>query len=127
MKRAPTAALAALLMLTGCRDMGLEGNLPLEEAEGMEPTELVASVHDRDVEAEEAVIFDRRLWVPWGRPLALDLNDLRPVGSVQGVTLHVRRWDGSPYDAILARTVTGTWQSHAPVIGHSGGIPGGAH
>lgn len=124
MKRASAIALTALL-LAGCQDMGLPGNLPLEAAAHAAPSELVAAVHAHG-DRGEAVALDGRLWVPWGLPRLLDGRELRPVGSVQGLTVQVRSWDRSPYDALFVRTVADEWQGYAPVIGHSR-VVAGAH
>lgn len=126
MKRARAVALAVPLVLAGCRDLGLEGNQPLETWETGALSELVASVHDHRA-AAEPVIVDGRLWVPWDRPQPLEADRLRPVGSYQGVTLHVRSWDRSPFDDVFAETVAGEWQGHAPVIGHAPGVRDPAH
>jgi hypothetical protein len=117
MKRAPVAALVALLALAGCRDMGLAGNLPLEEAERMPPPALVAAVFAESPAGGEDLVIDGRLWVPWGLPVALDAGELRAVGSSHGRTVHARAWDRSPYDALFIPADTDGWQGHAPVIG----------
>lgn len=128
MKPVPTAiALAIVVALAGCKDMGLEGNIPLQEAEQMAPPDLVAAVHAPVREAPEPAILDGRVWVPWGLPRYMDAGDLRPVGSVHGVTLYTYSWDRAPYDALFSTTGLGEWQGHAPVIGYSGGVPGGVH
>ena len=124
MKRAFAIATATLL-LAGCQDVGLSGNLPLEDAAHAAPSELVAAVHTDGAE-DETVALDGRLWVPWELPRLLDAGALRPVGSVQGLTVHVRSWDRSPYDALFIPTVADEWQGYAPVIGHSR-VVGGAH
>ena len=123
MNRAYAIALTALL-LAGCRDMGLPGNLPLEDVAHGAPPELVAAVHGGGAD-EDALALDGRLWVPWGLPRRFDTGELRPVGSVQGLTVHVRSWDRSPYDGLFVRTVADEWQGYAPVIGHSR-VVGGA-
>jgi hypothetical protein len=127
MKRARAAALAVPLVLAGCRDLGLEGNQPLETWETGAISELVTSLHTHQAAAEASVIVDGRLWVPWDRPQPLDQERLRPVGSYQGATLYVRSWDRSPFDDVFAETVAGEWQGHAPVIGYTPGAGGGGH
>ena len=119
MKRASTAALAALLILAGCRNMGLEGNVPLAEAEVMAPPELVAAVHAPGAEDAE-LVMDGRLWVPWGVPTAGTAMELRPVGSARGVTVYARSWDRPPYDELFTHGDAGDWQGHAPVLGGGG-------
>ncbi len=79
MKRASASLLLATLL--GCANMGLDGAPPLEEAQIAPPPELVAAVHASTPGAEEEIIFDGGLWVPWGLPDDLLATDLRPVGS----------------------------------------------
>lgn len=119
MKRAPAAALATLLVLAGCTDLGLEGNIPLEEARHEPPADLVAAVHGRASAEDGDVVMAGRLWVPWGLPVDGELMDLRPVGSVHGVTLYARSWDRPPFDALFARQGV-QWQGHAPVFTGTG-------
>lgn len=121
MKRA--SAVLTLAVLAGCTDLGLEGNVPLEQARHAPPAELVAAVHGQAADAAEGVVMAGRLWVPWGLPVAGDRLELRPVGSVHGVTLHARAWDRPPFDALFAREA-GEWQGHAPVIGGGGPTSG---
>lgn len=116
MQRALTSALAVTLVLAGCSDMGLDGTVPLEEAERMPPFELVAAVHGPTTDTTDVVIIDGRLWLPWGTPTRQDAGDLRAVGSSRGVTMLARSWDRSPYDALFVRD-DGLWQGYAPVIG----------
>ena len=119
MKRA-TLALTALLV-AGCGpDLGLEGTVPLEEARQAPPSELVAMVHAPPPVADEQIVVNGRLWVPWGLPVEMASDALRSVGSAHGTTVHARWWDRSPYDALFARH-DGAWQGYAPVFGRSGG------
>ena len=118
MTRASTILMIALLA-TGC-STGLEGNIPLDEAEHMAPAELVTAVHaPAGVEPAE-VVMDARLWVPWGAPLDAGVTELRSVGSTHGVTLLARGWDRAPYDALFTQVDAGHWQEYAPVIGRAG-------
>ncbi|MFW5947119.1 MAG: hypothetical protein ACOCUW_01390 [Gemmatimonadota bacterium] len=111
----PIAAIALVLALAGC-DTGLEGNVPLQEAEHGAPLPLVAEVHARPEAPAGEVIMDGRLWVPWGRPAEQDDGGLRSVGSSHGATVFARAWDRAPYDALFLRTDAGAWQGYAPVI-----------
>ena len=118
--------LLATLTLVGCGpNLGLEGNIPLEEAESMTPSDLVAAVHE-DVRVEPAeVIMDGRLWVPWGAPTGED-QGLRSVGSNQGRTVYAFSWDRAPLDALFVPTAYG-WQEYAPVIGRAGSVEAASH
>lgn len=140
MKRTATIAfftLAAPLALAGCQDLGLEGNIPLAEAEDRAPSELVAAVYAPTEVQDQQLIVDGRLWVPQGAPLTVSARELRPVGSAGGKTVHARSWDQAPYDALFTELPPqaptdslvfgpqeGTqWQEWAPVIGRSGALP----
>ena len=104
MKRTTIAVLGLVAgTAAGCKDMGLEGNVPLEEAQDRPPSALVAAVL-APVEAVNArLIVDGRLWIPSGQPLTLQESDVRAVGSATGQTVYARRWDESPYDALFVR------------------------
>lgn len=136
MKRITMAALGLVVGTTsGCIDMGLDGNIPLEEAQDRAPRALVAAVY-RPVEAVPArVIVEGRLWVPSGLPLTLDASQLRTIGSAGGVAVHARSWDTPPFDAlyvrapqspapsVTARLNRGEWLELRPVLGRSGPVP----
>ena len=138
MKRITIAALGLVVGSTaGCVDMGLGGNVPLEEAEDRPPTELVAAVHRPTEAVSERIIVDGRLWVPSGMPLTAEASDLQAVGSADGRTVYARRWDRAPYDALLMQLPDGTtaatpvallnragWIELRPVLGRSGPVPG---
>lgn len=119
MTRASTILLAALL-LSGCSNMGLDaGPIPLEEARHAPPPELVAAVHARPADADETLVMDGRLWVPWGLPVTYEPATLRPVGSTHGITVYAYAWDRPPFDALFVPDGE-KWQGHAVVIGRSG-------
>lgn len=132
MKRMTIAVLGLVAgTVAGCKDMGLPGNVPLEEAQDRPPSALVAAVL-APVEAVNArIVVDGRLWVPSGQPLTVQESDLRAVGSATGRTVHARRWDASPYDALFVREESagatsargGEWIELRPVRGRSGPVP----
>ncbi|HUG40203.1 MAG TPA: hypothetical protein VMM12_06955 [Longimicrobiales bacterium] len=137
MTRITIAALALVAGATaGCRDMGLDGNIPLEEARARETSELVAATMRPRAAPAQRLVVDGRLWVPFGLPLTLDASDLRAVGSADGQTVHARRWDQAPYDALfiplppaggvaaLGGAGPQEWQELRPVHGRSGPVPG---
>ena len=149
MKRITIALLGLVVGTTAaCRDMGLEGNIPLEEAMEKPPTPLVVAVTSAADAAGDRLVVDGRLWVPSGMPLTMEEADLRAVGSATGRTVYARRWDQSPYDALFiprptggpaagsgttggvrtAGTATsggGEWIELRPVLGRSGPVPDG--
>ena len=103
MKRRTTALLFGILAMAGCQDMGLEYNLPLEEATDRPPMALVAAVMAPAATADRQLIVDGTLWVPSGLPLALDQQEVQPVGSSGGETVYARSWDRPPYDELFTR------------------------
>jgi hypothetical protein len=138
MKRNAVIIAAGLaLALSACRDLGLHGNIPAEEARGASPPELVAEVY-RPVEGGDfQLVMDGRLWVPTGTPRTLTASELRPVGSAAGQTVYARPWDERPYGALFTRLPAGDpqtaanpreamaaageqWQEFAPVTGRRG-------
>lgn len=132
MKRTAMIALVGSVALVGCRDMGLEYNIPFEEAAQKPPMALVAAAYPVD-EAGEAphIVLDGTLWVPSGVPGTVSEGGLRPVGAAQGRTVYARSWDRAPYGELFTRVEEGPvaeigaqadWQSYLPVIG--GGTPG---
>lgn len=135
MHRTSIIAVCALgLALVACRDLGLEDNVPLEEAMQQPPLDLVAAVH-APADGPEPLIIDGRLWRPSGVPITTGTGELRPVGSAGGTTVYARSWDRPPYDEVFARIDPagpdagtadddGPWQPFAPVLGRSGAIPG---
>lgn len=127
MDRIQTIALIGLLTLAGCRNMGLDYAGPEDEAVTADPTELVAAVHARAAEEERRpLIVEGKKWVPSGRPLMLNEDEVTPVGSAGGRTVYARSWDDSPYEALFARGEDGTeWRTYLPVLGGGGGPPSG--
>lgn len=138
MKRNTIAALGLVAAATaGCMDMGLEGNIPLEEAQARETSELVAAVRRPTGAAPIRFIVDGRLWVPSGLPLTLAMSELRAVGSGDGQTVYARHWDQAPFDALFVRmTPPGEsgalaampleaerWIELRPVLGRTGPVP----
>lgn len=137
MRRMRAIVLCGALALAGCQDLGLEYNLPLEEAESRAPSELVAAVMAPAEVVDREIIVDGRLWVPWGLPQPLRAGELRAIGSSSGTTVYARSWDEAPYDALFTRLEAGAptdslapghrggeqWLRHEPVIGRSGRVP----
>jgi hypothetical protein len=134
MKRTSTIILAGVLTLAGCRDMGLDYNLPLEEAMERPPLALVSAVMAPSDVADRHFIAEGRLWVPSGLPQTLAARDLQPVGASNGATVYARSWDTRPYGELFTALPAGTSEAaampsaedgrflgYAPVIG--GGRP----
>lgn len=129
-----TIALVLTLTLTAaaCRDMGLDGNIPLDQAEHMPPKPLVQQVMERGEDPGPRLIVDGRIWAPSGQPQQMDADQLRAVGSGDGHTVYARTWDTPPFDAVfvqvqdeqsaLAAPAT-RWLRLEPVRGRTGPLP----
>ena len=124
MKRALIPLLAGLLV-SGCGYLGLDDLAPLDEAERMAPTDLVAAVHAPPADAGAELVMAGQLWVPWGRATDRAERGIRPVGSTHGTTVYAHSWDRAPFDALFVAT-DGRWQGYAPVIGRPGAAPAAA-
>jgi hypothetical protein len=137
MKRTSLFLFGLTFLLAGCRDLGLPGNVPAEEARTATPPELVAQVLAPAERDDVRLVVDGRLWVAQGQPFTRGAGDLRPVGATAGLTVYARAWDERPYRAIFTRvtmpapevatTARGAmdarldhWQEYAPVIGQRG-------
>lgn len=138
MKRIATLTCAALTVtVVGCVDLGLEGNVPVEESRAAQHSELVSAVYAPADPADPPIVVDGRLWVPTGRTITMSADALRPVGSSGGRTVYARPWDERPYGALFvsvprppaeaARTAREAmdagqdqWQAYGPVTGRAG-------
>lgn len=137
MDRTRTLALLALtLAAAGCKDMGLGGDLAaMDQPVDRPPNDLVATVMAPTHVEPNQLVVDGRLWVPSGLPLALRLDELRPVGSAGGHTVYSRKWDAQPFEQLFVRPGAASpagatagermpgWQAFAPVLGRSGRVP----
>jgi hypothetical protein len=137
MKRTAMFLLGLTVLLAGCRDLGLPGNVPAEEARTAPPPELVAQVMAPAEQEHLRLVVDGRLWMPQGMPVTHIAGELRPVGATAGQTVYARAWDERPYRAIFTRVemppaeeaMTARaameagldhWQQYSPVIGRRG-------
>ncbi len=141
MNRTPALVVAlAAASLAACKDVGLDTNIPVEEAATRPQSDLVAAVHAPPQPSVQPMVIDGRRWVASGFPLALDEDELQAIGAVNGATVYARKWDRPPYDAVftlappsvasagttrLEETVQPRrWLSYAPVDGRTGPVPG---
>lgn len=138
MKRTATIwYLALATTLTGCLDLGLEGNVPLEEAVDRPASDLVTAVYGPAGQSQQ-LVADGRLWVPAGLPQGRSGAGLRAVGAANGRTVFARSWDDAPYDALFTELTSdgasedigagpradAEWQGWVPVSGRTGALPG---
>ncbi len=141
MKRTPALviACAAALTLSACKDVGLDVNIPVEEAATRPQSQLMAAVHAPPRTPVPPIVIDGRRWVASGFPLQLVARDLQPIGAATGETVYARKWDSAPYDEVFTQAppdvaASGTtaleaiihprpWLSYAPVVGRTGPVP----
>lgn len=118
-------ALLAVLVAVGCENMGLYDAGPADEARQSPPSALVSEVIQPAPEEDGGeLIVDGRRWIAWGRPMALGPQDVRPIGSANGRTVHARAWDRPPYDELFTLTDDAQrWVAYRPVLG--GDVPAG--
>lgn len=139
MKRITIAALGLVVGATaGCRDMGLEGNIQLEEARGRQTSALMRAISTPTESGTTRLVVDGRLWVAAGLPVSLRSDELRSIGSADGQTVYARAWDRSPYDALFVQlpdtagvpavSMPGgeRWIRLDPVRGRTGPVAGAA-
>jgi hypothetical protein len=109
-------AVLAIVVLAGCKDVGLKGNIPLAEAQFKPLKPLLANDYPPPVPGHTGPLFDGTRWPDSGMPVRIPAQDLVEVGSAHGHPLYALRWDRPPYDRLYAKVAQG-WQSHLPVRG----------
>jgi hypothetical protein len=109
-------AVLAVVVLAGCKDLGLKGNIPLAEAQFKPPVPLVANDYPPPVPGRTGPVFNGTRWPDAGLPVQIPAQDLVEVGSAHGHPLYALRWDRPPYDRLYAKVARG-WQPHLPVRG----------
>lgn len=113
--RGALAALA-IILLAGCKDLGLRGNVPFAEARFKPLVPLLANDYPPPVPGRTGPVFDGTRWPDAGMPVRIPAQDLVEVGSAHGHPLYALRWDQPPYDRLYAKVARG-WQPHLPVRG----------
>lgn len=125
----PVLCIALVTLATGCGpDLGLDDNIPADEAAMKEPKPLVvATLRAEAPDRPEPFDFGDRGWVPNAMPRRgpLPQSTLTSVGSAGDRTLLAARWDAPPYDRIFVRTADGALQEFVPLLG-VGAPPHGA-
>lgn len=128
MKRNANAMIALFAMLTAgaCKNMGLYDAGPADDARQSPPSELVSAVLRTAPEVGGGeLVVDGRLWIASGPPVALDPQDVRPIGSANGRTVHARTWDRPPYDELFTPgDDERRWLTYHAVIGAD--VPAGS-
>lgn len=118
MRRKYCSALAilAVLVLAGCKDVGLKGNIPLAEAEFKPLKPLLANDYPPPKPGHTGPVFAGTRWPEAGMPVQIPDQDLVRVDSTSDHALYALRWDQPPYDRLYTKVTQG-WQPHLPVRG----------
>lgn len=123
MRRICGISCAALTALTlgACKDVGLQGNVPLAKAENAAPEPLVQQTDlSRPVlppGTPTAIELDSTTWTLDGTAVDIADTELRSVGSAAGQSVYALRWDEPPYDVLMTRLPDGQYQKYRQVIG----------
>jgi hypothetical protein len=103
-------ALAAGVLLGGCRDSGLPGrNTPVEEAmTGTSPYPLYEAADPRMPGGPAIFTVGEQRWLSQSGSVAVPRRLLRPVGATGGYQIHALTWDDAPYGMLFATAPNGT-------------------
>lgn len=96
--------------LTGCRDVGLDFNIPREEAENRE-----FRYGTYDAGGEALLQFDNRNWMESAATEHIPDNVLRQVGTANGSAVYAPVWETGPFDRLYMRSGTGRFHAVTPV------------
>jgi hypothetical protein len=118
MKRIYGAALAlcSLLALSGCKDVGLEENVPVEQARvrppKLEAVWITPESPGEPEEAAQAVAVAGSQWVPVAQWHTLPGGYVRQVASVGGRPIYAFAWDEAPYSVLLSPEGAGQYREY---------------
>ncbi|MEJ2216658.1 MAG: hypothetical protein P8099_08580 [Gemmatimonadota bacterium] len=109
-------AVLAVIVLAGCKDVGLNGNIPLAQAQFKPLKPLLANDYPPATPGHAGPVFEGTHWPEAGMPVRIPAQDLVQVDSANDQVLYALRWDRPPYDRLYTRVAQG-WQPHLPVRG----------
>lgn len=116
---AAPARLLALLFLAGslaaCRDVGLEGNIPLEQAVQKENRYPLYEPAATGAPITSPVAHDGRNWLGGSATIPVPGRLMQPVATVGGVELFTPVWSSPPHARYYARAEQDRWHVLAPV------------
>lgn len=103
--------------LAGCRDVGLPGNIPREEAENRQFRYSVYQATAGSGATSNTISFDDRSWLASAELVRVPERLMQPVGTAGGgVELFAPAWSSAPHARLYARAADGRWHPLAPVI-----------
>lgn len=110
-----TALLIATMTLAGCRDLGLQGNIPLAEAENRQYRYATYEPSDEATRGPRLLPFESRMWITSADIEPIPDRLLRAVGEAAGTTLYAPVWSETPYVLLFARAEPGRWHPVNPM------------
>lgn len=109
-------AILATMSLAACRDVGLGGNVPLEEAENRQFRYSVYEMTEAAGHGANVLSFDNRSWMANATTTPIPERLLRVVGSADGVELFAPVWAEAPHVQLFTRAGAGTWHPVTPTL-----------
>ncbi len=110
-----TAALLLVGAVLGCRDVGLQGNIPLQEAENRQYRYATYEMTEAAGHGANVVRFDARNWMASAVLERIPERLLRPVGDADGTPVFAPVWTEPPYASIYAPAGRGHWHTLRPI------------
>jgi hypothetical protein len=110
-----TAILVATIAMASCRDLGLQGNIPLAEAENRQFRYSTYELSDDAARGARMLPFEARNWIASAAVEVIPDRLLREVGEAAGTTLYAPVWAETPYVRLYARAEPGRWHPILPV------------
>ena len=110
-----TSILVATMAFSGCRDLGLEGNIPLPEAQNRQFRYSTYESSDEATHGARMLPFESRMWIASADIEPIPDRLLREVGEAAGTTLYAPVWTETPYALLYARAEPGRWHPIHPM------------
>lgn len=87
-----------------------------DEQEVLPPEEIYYDLTSFDwYRGGEPLIYDGRSFQPVGRPEAIPVGELRPIGRFQGVSYYARSGAAAPFSVLYVPVFEGYWLPFGPV------------
>lgn len=112
--------------LAGCRDVGLPGNIPREEAENRQFRYSVYQAIEGSGPTSNPVSYADRSWLASAELIRIPDRLMQSVGTGGGVELFAPTWSSAPHARLYVRAADGRWHPMTPVVtgeGRHGGGP----
>ena len=107
--------LAAIVPQSACRDLGLDGNVPLNEAENRRYRYSTYESSEAVGEPGRTLPFNGRNWMASADVEPIPEGILREVGSASGTTLYAPVWEEPPFPHLYSFARPGLYHPVKPV------------